>query len=193
MKKTFDVDIDVANREEILSHIEYIPAIITHDKKHNSGIYITSIPTNPLTNFASIDYKTAENLGYLKLDLLNQSVYKLIKSPEHLEQLLSKEPNWKLLNDKNFVEKLIHIGSYYELIQKLPEPINSIETLAMFLAIIRPGKKHLQGLPWNIIEKTVWDGDNNNGYIFKKSHSLAYSLCIMVNMNILEEINGECL
>ena len=43
----------------------------------------------------------------------------------------------------------------------------------MFLSIIRPGKKHLQGLPWNMIEKTVWDGDNSDGYVFKRSHELS--------------------
>jgi hypothetical protein len=71
------------------------------------------------------------------------------------------------------------------MIKKLTEPIDSIEKLAMFLAVIRPGKKHLQGLPWNIIEKTVWDRDNTDGYSFRKSHALAYSYLVILHMALL--------
>jgi hypothetical protein len=184
----FDVDLDFGDRNVILSHIEYMPAVMESGIKHNSGIHITAIPKNPITGLASLNYKKAEELGYFKLDLLNQSVYKLVKSPEHLEKLLSKEPNWNLLHDKQFVEKLVHIGNYYDLIQQSPEPIDSIEKLAMFLAIIRPGKKHLQGLPWSIVEKTVWDRENTDGYTFRKSHALAYSYLVILAMALLEEL-----
>jgi|ERR1039457_4050994 hypothetical protein len=183
-----DIDIDFADRNEILSFIDYTSAILEDGVKHNTGIYTTAIPQNPITGFASINYKKAEDLGYFKLDILNQSVYKLVKTPTHLEQLLEKEPNWSKLRDKNFVGKLVHIGNYADMIQHLPEPINSIEKLSMFLSIIRPGKKHLQGLPWNIIEKTVWDREDVDGYSFKRSHALSYSILVTLHMAILEEI-----
>ena len=66
----------------------------------------------------------------------------------------------------------------------MPEPIDSIPRLAMFLAVIRPGKKHLIGQPWSEIAKTVWD-KGTDGYVFKKSHSLAYSQLVVVHMNLL--------
>jgi hypothetical protein len=182
-----DIDLDFGNRNQILELIDYTPATLEDGTRHLTGIYITAIPQNPISGFASIDYIKAEELGYFKLDILNQSVYKLIKSPSHLEELLTREVNWSRLKDDKFVKNLIHIGNYSDTIKRLPEPIDSIEKLAMFLSIIRPGKKHLQGLPWNIIEKTVWDGDNSDGYVFKRSHALSYSYLVILHAALLEE------
>ena len=58
--------------------------------------------------------------------------------------------------------------------------------MAMFLALIRPGKKHLIGQPWIEVAKTIWD-KTEEGYGFKKSHSLAYSHLVVVHMNLLVE------
>ena len=187
----FDIDLDFANRSEILNLFDHTPAILEDGTKHLTGVYVSAIPQNPITGLASIDYKKAEELGYFKIDFLNQSLYKLIKSPEHLENLLAKETNWSKLKDKNFVKRLIHLGNYADLISCLPEPIDSIEKLAMCLAIIRPGKKHLQGLPWNIVEKTVWDKDDSQGFIFKRPHAISYSLLLVLNMNLLEELDSK--
>ena len=192
IKTNFDIDLDFSDRNEILSYIDYTTAIMKKNNelvKHPSGIYVTAVPQNPISGFASIDYKKAEELGYFKLDILNQSVYKLVKSPKHLEQLLAKEVNWSKLLDKEFVNKLVHISNYGDMIRQLPEPIQSIDHLAMFLAIIRPGKKHLRGLPWSIVEKTVWDKDDTQGYVFKRSHAISYSLLCCLHMALLEELN----
>ena len=89
--QSFDVDIDFKNRNEILALIDHTPAILVDRTKHATGIYATAIPQNPITGYASLDYKKAEELGYFKFDFLNQSVYKQVKSPEHLEKLLTKE------------------------------------------------------------------------------------------------------
>jgi hypothetical protein len=182
-----DVDLDFGNRNEILSLIEHTSAVLENGEKHNSGIYTTEITKNILSGMASIDYKTSENLGYFKLDILNNNLYKFVKSPQHLEELMAKPINWNKLMQPEFVKKLIHIGNYAEMILKLSDPIDSIEKLAMFISIIRPGKKHLQGLPWNVIERAVWDRDNSDGFTFKKSHAMAYSLAIILNVHILEE------
>ena len=69
----------------------------------------------------------------------------------------------------------------------MPEPINSIPRLAMMLAIIRPSKKHLIGLPWIEVNKTVWD-KTEDGYSFKKAHGVAYAQLVAVNMNLIEEL-----
>ena len=55
----------------------------------------------------------------------------------------------------------------------------------MFLAVIRPSKKHLIGKPWREVAKTVWD-DDKTGYHFKKSHSVAYAQLVVVHMNLLD-------
>jgi len=62
--------------------------------------------------------------------------------------------------------------------------------LAMFLALIRPGKRHLIGSSWAEISKTIWD-KGDDGYVFKKSHSLAYSHLVVVHMNLLCEQEKE--
>jgi len=82
-----DIDIDFADREEILSKIPHISAARIERgelKKHNTGIYLQKIPANPITNIATIDYENAEKRGYFKLDFLNVSIYKDIKSEDHL-------------------------------------------------------------------------------------------------------------
>ena len=156
-------------------------------RNHATGVYVTDIPYDPVNNIASIDYVEAEKRGYFKLDLLNVHVYESIKNEEHLLKLMV-EPDWNKLNNQSFVEKLIHLNNQYYNLQKMPEPINSIPRLAMFLAIIRPGKKHLIGKTWKEIAETVWT-KGSDGYTFKKSHSLGYAWLVAVHMNLIEEMN----
>lgn len=188
MRIDSDVDIDFGDRDKILQYIKHTPAAMLNAKpmrKHATGVYITNVPYDPVNDMCALDYQEAEKRGYFKLDLLNVHVYSYVKDETHLIQLM-REPNWKNLDNKEFVEKLIHLSNHYNSIQKMPEPINTIPRLAMFLAIIRPGKKHLIGLPWIEVAKTVWD-KGTDGYVFKKSHSLAYAQLVVVNMNLLEE------
>jgi hypothetical protein len=56
----------------------------------------------------------------------------------------------------------------------------------MLLAIIRPAKKHLIGLPWREVAKTVWD-KNDEGYSFKKSHGVGYAHVIVMQLNLICE------
>jgi hypothetical protein len=188
MRFNSDIDIDFGKRDDILKHIKYTSAAMRNVKpirKHATGIYVTEIPYDSLNNMCNLDYTVAEERGYIKLDLLNVHVYEKVRDEQHLIELMS-EPNWELLTKKSFVEQLIHLGNHYNTIVKMPEPINSIPRLAMFLAIIRPGKKHLIGEKWVDIAKTVWD-KGTDGYTFKKSHSLAYAQLVVVHMNLLQE------
>lgn len=188
MKFNSDIDIDFGDREKILSVIEHIPAAmrkVSPIRKHATGIYVTDIPYDPVNDMSSLDYADAEKRGYLKLDFLNVHVYNQVRDETHLIELM-KEPNWNNLRNKDFVEKLIHLGNQFHALRSMPEPINSIPRLAMFLAVIRPGKKHLIGKTWLEVSKTVWDRDNT-GYIFKKSHAVAYAQLVAVHMNLLED------
>lgn len=194
MKFKSDIDIDIGNRDLILEKIKHIPASmrnVSPIRKHASGIYATDIPYDPISDMSSLDYETAEERGYIKIDLLNVNVYNQVRDESHLLELM-KEPDWNRLNDIKFVEQLIHLGNHYNSLRKMPEPINSIPRLAMFLAVIRPAKKHLIGLPWAEIAKTIWDKEEGT-YSFKKSHSLAYAHLVVVHMNLLceQEQNGN--
>lgn len=188
MKFNSDIDIDFADRNKLLEHIDVTIASIRKEdvvKKHNTGVHITAIPYDPVHDIAALDYNTAEERGYIKIDLLNVFVYKAVRDENHLINLMH-EPDWNRLNDRNFFEKLVHIGKHYDVMQSLPEPINSIPRMAMFLALIRPGKKHLQGKAWKEISETIWE-KNTDGYSFKKSHSIGYAHLVVVHMNLLEE------
>lgn len=188
MRFSSDIDIDFANRDDILQYIKHVSAHIkTEDgvRKHPTGIYVTEIPYDPIHDWCALDYNQAESRGYVKLDLLNVWVYKHVKNESHLE-ILMREPNWDRLNDKAFFSKLIHISDHYDVMKQMSEPINSIPRMAMFLSVMRPGKKHLIGKSWSEIAKTVWQRDGN-AYSFKKSHAIAYANLVVVNMNLLEE------
>lgn len=184
-----DIDIDVPDREQVLKLINATPARQHHQgtvRKHNSGVYVTDIPYDPVNGCAAIDYEEAERRGYFKIDLLNMSVYQLIKSPEQYEQLLAQEPNWsRLWTDPEWAKQLVHVGNYTDLLATMKP--DSITRMAAFIAIIRPGKAHLQNKPWPEVFATVWDGDNSKGFTFKHSHSISYAALVALHMNLLSQ------
>ena len=189
MKFKSDIDIDFGDRTQALQLLKHTPASINRDGTwvpHNTGVYVTDIPMDPFTGRSSIDYESAEDRGYMKLDFLNVSLYTQIKSEQHLQELIAQEPQWDLLYDQAFCSQLIHIGNHYDTLIKMPEAVNSIARMAMFLAIIRPAKRHLIGKPWREVAETIWD-KNDEGYQFKKSHAVAYAHLVAVNMNLLCE------
>jgi len=90
-----DIDIDLANRDQLLGLIKATPARQLHQgqvRRHNSGVYVTDIPWDPVNECAAIDYEAAEQLGYFKIDLLNMTVYQLIQDPAHYQQMLDQTP-----------------------------------------------------------------------------------------------------
>lgn len=189
MKFNSDVDIDFSDRQKILNLIKHVPASIIDNNKqstHNTGIYVTEVPVDPVYNRAALDYRQAEQRGYIKLDFLNVGLYNHVHNEKHLIELMSKEPPWHKLYDPEFCSKLIHIGNHYDTLIKMPEAVNSIARLAMFLAIIRPAKRHLIGKTWAEVSKTIWEKPSDGGYYFKKSHSVGYSHLVVVNMNLLD-------
>lgn len=188
MRIDSDIDIDFGDRDQLLKLIPHTRAAMRNAnpiRHHATGVYVTDVPYDPVRDMASIDYVEADKRGYFKLDLLNVHVYSQVRDEMHLIELMG-DPDWSRLKDKNFVEKLIHLNNQYYNLQKMPEPVDSIPRLAMFLAVIRPGKKHLIGQKWVEVAKTVWD-KGTDGYTFKKSHSLAYSQLVVVHMNLLCE------
>jgi hypothetical protein len=184
-----DIDIDLADREQLLQLIRATPARQLHQgqvRRHNSGVYVTDIPQDPINGCAAIDYETAEQLGYFKIDLLNMSVYQLIKNPEHYTQMLEATPPWeRLWTDSDWASQLVHVGNYTELLNSMRP--DSIPRMAAFIAIIRPGKAHLQNRPWPEVFESVWNGDDSRGFVFKHSHSISYAALVALHMNLLNQ------
>ena len=183
-----DIDLDMPDRQLLLNLIQHVPARqVTQGqvRRHASGIYVTDIPVDPIAGCAAIDFNQADDRGYFKIDLLNMSVYQLIRDPEHYEQMLAKEPNWsRLWTDSTWASQLVHVGNYTDLLKNMRP--DSIPRMAAFISIIRPGKAHLQNRPWTEIFSSVWDGDNSKGFVFKRSHSIGYATLVTLHMNLLE-------
>jgi len=182
-----DIDIDFLNRNQVLDIIKHVPATLEDGKKHNTGVYCHKIPINPLTGFASIPYKEAEERGYFKIDFLNVSAYNGVKNEEHLIELLNTDPLWDLLGEKEVCDQLFHINGYHDLLKKL-KPI-SITELAMVLALLRPGKKYLiptcekQG--FQAIENEIWTKPIDGSYVFKHAHAISYAAVIVIQLNLI--------
>ena len=188
MKFTSDIDIDVADRTQALALLEHTGATIIKDGKitnHNTGVYFTDIPADPFTGRAALDYEAAEERGYFKIDILNVGLYQQIKTEEHLLALMEQEPAWDKLYDPDFCAKLMHIGAHYDTLIKMPEAVNSIPRLAMFLAVIRPAKRHLIGRNWREVAENVWEKPVDDGYYFKKAHAISYAHLVAVNINLI--------
>jgi hypothetical protein len=182
-----DIDIDLANRDQLLALIRHTPARQTVNdqaRRHNSGVYVTNIPRDPVLGCAAIDYQEAESRGYFKIDLLNMSVYQLIRDPDHYNQLLAQEPPWsRLWQDSDWAAQLVHVGNYTELLKSMRP--DSVPRMAAFISIIRPGKAHLQNQSWETVFESVWDGDDSRGFVFKKAHGLGYAKLVTLHMNLL--------
>lgn len=191
MTSTFrsDIDIDFADRRQALALIDHVPASQIRDGvsiAHNTGVYVTDMPVDPFSGLAAIEYQSAEDRGYVKLDLLNVNLYQQVRNEEHLISLMHATPDWQRFNhEQAFFERLIHVNNHWNTLKKMPEPVDSVQRLAMFLAIIRPAKRHLIGRAWRDVAVDIWSS-SDDGYQFKKSHAVAYSHLVVVNMNLLD-------
>lgn len=189
-KVSTDVDIDVFGREKILEGLECIYGRIDRPngdiEKHLTGVYFQNIPRDPVTNIATLDHKIAGDYGYFKIDFLNVNMYEGVRDESHLLELLDREPPWDFFEYREITDQLFHLNGHSKLLQKYKP--QSVEDLAMILAIMRPGKAHLQGSDWDKIRQEVWlKNPGDDSYQFKRGHAISYSLAIIVHLNLLIE------
>ena len=186
-----DIDIDTPDRNRLLENLDHVPAMANRNGKtvrHNTGVYFHRVPVDPFAQWCSISYDQAEQMGCYKIDLLNNHIYNGVRDETHLNHLMETVPMWNLLEHEEVVRELAHINQHYDLVKRL-RPSSVIE-LAMVLALIRPGKRHLvnkcerQG--WASIQPEIWENDGS-GYTFKKSHSISLAMSIVVQMNLMVE------
>lgn len=190
MKLTTDIDIDVGDRKAVLQAIPHIVASMETRgslEPHNTGIYLQDIPAFS-NNLATIEYKKAEELGYFKLDILNNSIYSTLTN-EQVKQYAVTEPYWELLEEESIVNELAHIRDHFDIVS-LVKPRN-IDDLAIVLALIRPGKRHLVGKRNEEVLKEIWAKPQDGSYYFKKAHAYAFALSIVVQLNHMVEQNAN--
>lgn len=183
-----DIDIDFLDRADALAKLKHVGASIEENgtfKKHNTGVYCTSVPYNPLTGLSTIDYKQAEERGYFKIDFLNVSIYKGVRDEAHLKSLMETEPLWDLLEQDDFVNLLFHVNGHGSILREMKP--TSIEQLGAVLAMIRPAKRYLIGKDWTTVMTEIWTKPEGDEYFFKKAHAIAYAAAIVVQMNLICE------
>ena len=196
MKKvTTDVDLDVFGRDEILEGLPCVYGRIDRDggkfEKHLTGVYFQNIPRDPVTNISTVDHKVASDYGYFKIDFLNVNMYEGVKSEDHLLELLNREPPWDFFEYEEITDQLFHLKGHSNLLCRYKP--QSVEDLAMILAIMRPAKAYLQRHDWAAIRKEVWvKHEGEEHYQFKRAHGIAYALAIIVHLNLLiEKMSNE--
>lgn len=191
-----DIDIDFVERGLALQGLAYVPAMMYRDgerSRHPSGIYLQDVPVDPISGLCALDYDDAAQHGYFKLDILSNSLYEGVRDEEHLVTLINREPDWTLLEIDGIVERLAHLREHFGTVRAVKP--RSIEDIAVALALVRPGKRHLTYRPRAEIDAEIWQPDNN-GYVFKRAHAIAYAVSIVVQLNLIcdqiaEQIEAE--
>jgi hypothetical protein len=192
-----DIDIDFADNEEAKDLFKDKVTFALHIdngkiRKHTVGVYFQTIPKDKITGWSAIPCKIstdekkidyAEELGYNKIDFLELKLLKRLKSKAELHQLIRLEPDWELLQDKEFVSKLFHIRDHFDVVSRVNP--RSILELADVLALIRPGKIKL-------LDKYLRDPEGIRPELYtkrhpmdmRKSHCIPYAMLIVVNMHL---------
>lgn len=190
-----DVDIDVRDRDTVVQLFPFTAASELNPDgtklvRHKTGVYPQAIPVDPETGLAAFPYGHAEELGYYKIDLIVNHVYDQISSPAHLKDVLSQPIRWSWFLDPRFYaeetpieEPLTHLGSHYKLVVQYPP--ESIQDIAMLLAMVRPGKRALIGQPWEEVQKHIWTPVEGPGYSFKKSHAMAFAVLVGLHARLI--------
>ena len=195
-----DVDLDVKDRDHALTALRnYVQASqVNNDNAlvgHNTGIYFQKVPVDPVSGLSAFPYKEAEFLGYFKVDLIPNHVYDLVASNEELEELLDAPVNWDWFQDERFFEaedkryQLTHLANYHHLCVMYPP--KSVEDVACLLALIRPGKRYLVAQPWEDVKREVWVKPEGDDYFFKKSHSVAFAVLVVLHAQLIARHLGE--
>ena len=183
-----DIDIDFVDRDSALKLFKHIPASRVDNKtltKHNTGVYLHSVPMQAEKAVCSVPYDHSDAEAYFKIDFLNVGIYKGVRDEEHLKQLMETEPLWDLLLQDDFVNLLFHLNGHGDILRKTRP--TSVEQLSAVLAMIRPAKRYLIGKPWTTVMTEVWTKPETGDYFFKKSHATAYAVAIVAQMNLICE------
>lgn len=190
MHNLFDFDIDISPKS-LPDKSKYGTRAMVYNEKtetiqpHPSGVYLEDVPVDEVTGLCAFDYHYGDEHGFIKVDILNNSAYDRFTSKDEVLKFLHQEPNWDILKKESIVEKLPHIGNYYDLVQEL-EP-RSIEDLADLIALIRPGKRDLldqyKENKLRVRNRLLYT--RSKGHYFKKAHAISYAAMIVLVMNRL--------
>lgn len=183
-----DIDIDVADNEHVRRVLKATRASIVENmelKPHLVGLYFQHIPVDAITGLSAIPYKEAEEIGYMKVDVLNLSFYENFTSKSEIKQLLKIPPDWSMLLDDTTISKLFHLSKHGTTLKKIRP--TTVEELADVLALIRPNKTHL-------IDKYITNKAETRKELYiktansdlRKSHAIPYALVITLQLHLIK-------
>lgn len=190
MKIQADIDIDIPVGTDIAQLFPTaVPASRVHDNnltKHPCGYYFENIAIDVLTGLAAIPHKEAEQNGYTKVDFLHLTLLSDFKSKAEFRKACNEEPDWDMLKYRTIVDQLFQIKNHFDLVQKISP--RCVQELADIIALIRPNKRHLLGDYLKNKEKIrplLYRTQGDDKSAFRKSHSVAYSVTIIAQLNLL--------
>lgn len=183
-----DLDIDVAgtfNPAEVFPGWVRASTLLNGElRPHPCGYYPQEVAQDPILHLAAAPYQAIEELGYLKVDFLHNSVYDHFTNRDEIEELLKMEPEWNLLLIPSVQEKLFQLSKHGEMLD-IVRPKN-IEELADVLALIRPGKRGILDLYLNNRTKARQQlYAKSKQYYFKRSHAIGYAMVIVLQLHLI--------
>lgn len=187
-----DIDIDTKSSFMVTTVLPTaVPASMVKDGelvKHPCGHYFQNIPIDPVTGLAAIPYEESEVLGYFKVDFLHLSILDNFNNKDEIRSLIATEPDWTILQDRNNVEKLFQLRRHYDLLA-IVKPV-CVNDLADCVALIRPNKRDLLSLylrDKKTARKQIYRTDKDDKSAFRRSHALAYSLTIVLQLHLISQ------
>jgi DNA polymerase III alpha subunit len=182
-----DVDIDCPTSFKPEDVFPWVRASILRDgalSPHPCGYYPQMMAKDPFTGLAAAPYDRAEEEGFMKVDFLHLRLLDGLTRPQ-IEEWVRKEPDWDLLLLPSVQTQLFQLAKHGDLLTKVRP--RSVEELADCMALIRPGKKKLLGLYLKdraACRPLLYIKDED--YSFKKSHALAYSYNVVLQLHRLQ-------
>lgn len=184
MRREFDIDIDVKPSTDKKAYGIQAMVYNENQKKvlpHPAGFYLEPVPVDDVTGNCAFDYKYGSECGFMKVDILSNTVYEGFRDKEEVLRCLESEFDWGVFDDERIVSGLPHIAKHFDIVSQVKP--QCIDDLADILALIRPGKRDkLTSYLRNKekVRKTLYRRANDDLNYFKKSHAYSYAMMIMV-------------
>lgn len=195
MRNVFDIDIDIKPRTP---REKYGVRGMIYDETecriqpHPSAVYLEDVPVDSVTGNCAFDYEFGDSLGFMKVDLLNNSAYSKFTSKDEVLRAVENFDDWRSFDDPDIVANLPHLGKHVETVRRIKP--RSINDLADVLALIRPGKKHLLEAylknPEKVRSRSLYTRASNGMMYFKKSHAVSYAMMIVCTLYRNQNVGG---
>lgn len=188
-----DIDIDFKTNFDPKTVIpQAVPASMVNKDlelvKHPCGYYVQHIAVDPQTNLSAIPFKSAELLGYFKIDFLHLSILDAVSSKQEIRELITQVPDWSLLYHPQHSGKIFQLHNHTNVLEKIKP--TTVQELADCIAIVRPGKMVLLDQYLKNKQQTrplLYRQLDDDKSAFRRSHAVAYALTIVLQLHLIKQ------